>query len=380
MFSRFSTALHRSTARTVIDMNRILRGAYTPTPNVSMMDNTMNWDAYKNTIGYGTLTGIAGEHAATQEEKLHYFKVTKRNGRAILQYKRLAGDTLWFPEAGVDLLRNFDFPWTVPTKHIRQASPELIEKLRDTFDRLKQTYSGEKVQELHESWTTMIDWMDQDHPPVVSPTWAEFIEVFNLTPQRVMESMPGYIPEGGPLTRDEREVRREAMTGAAPNVELERVRQRELRGGAGMETMEVEVGVPIDEAMGVGQRKARVRVIDLTVGMMVAVITYDPITDIAGWWPAKILSLVDDDSIEVHYWGGKNSTHSGQLHQLRSCEVIDQVIETINIEMLSSVKIVLSSANRTKKATRTAILVEVANFQATEARKRDREATRVLRE
>jgi hypothetical protein len=203
MFSRFSTSLHKSTARTMLDLNRILRGSYTPVPNVSLMDHTMNWDAYKDTIGYGTLTGIAGEHAATQEEKLHYFKITKRNGRAILQYKRLAADTLWFPETGVDLLRNFDFPWEIPTKHIKRASPELITKLQDTFARLKQTYAGERVQELHESWTTMLNWMEEDHPPVVSPTWAEFIRVFNITPERVMESMPLYVREGPPLSHDE---------------------------------------------------------------------------------------------------------------------------------------------------------------------------------
>jgi hypothetical protein len=379
MFSRFSTALHRSTARTILDLNRILRGAYTPVPNVSMMDHTMNWDAYKETIGYGTLTGIAGEHAATQEEKLHYFKITKRQGRAILQYKRLAGDALWFPEAGIDLLRSFDFPWEMPTKHIKRASPELIVKLRDTFARLKATYSGEKVQELHDSWTTIIDWMEQDHPPVVSPTWAEFIRVFNITPQRVMESMPLYVPEDGPLSHDERQARRESMTGISPDVDTERIRQRELRGGAGQETMEVEVAVPINAAMGIGQRKARVRVIDVSVGMMCAVLTYDTERDIAAWWPAKILSLIDDDTVEVHYWGGNNNSHSGTLHALLPRDNIESIVMHVNLEMLSSVKIILSSSNRINKATRTAILSEVANFKAIEDRKKEQAAARALR-
>ena len=90
MFSRFANGLRQRDTRSVGDLFDIIRKSYTPVPHLEMVEDTMNFDAHKNTIGYGLLAGIQGEQDAHQEEKPHQIKVVRVEGRATLFWRALA--------------------------------------------------------------------------------------------------------------------------------------------------------------------------------------------------------------------------------------------------------------------------------------------------
>jgi hypothetical protein len=322
MFSRFSWALKHHVVRSVIDLARVLKDSYAPTPHVEMLDHVMDWDIFKGDIGYKVLAGMSGQHDAAQEEKIHAIRLKLDvNGVAKMYWKRMVDDPLWAPSDGRNVLLSYKWPTEIPTKPIKQAIPDVLLKLENTLSLLTGSYMSQGKDDMIKSWRDMLSWME--NPPVVSlsPTWIEFNRVFCVTDKLIEEGTPGYIWEDGPPTSKQRDARRQEMAGMLPESISERARQAAMREEGDAEEsgrLEVEVAQHDDALIQHNYQKRVSRTFSVVVGQMYALCTDDDFM----WWPVKVLEVVSATEIKCQYYFTNQTrlkgTHTGDL---KACTV-----------------------------------------------------------
>ena len=112
---------------------------------------------------------------------------------------------------------------------------------------------------------------------------------------------------------------REGRTGVPPveaDIAGERAAVQKGRDDAETERLnpnrEIEIARHPEDALGVRAKKQRLKHLKITKDEMIAVLVDEP----PGWCLAKILSVLPDDEIKVHYWGNGVPGHYGRLFPL----------------------------------------------------------------
>jgi hypothetical protein len=306
MFSRFSWGMKNSDCRSVTEMCKVILKSFAPTPHVELLDHTVNWDLFKDTLGLGVLAGIQGEHGASQQEKIHFIKFKKVESVVKMYWKQLTDDPLWAPEGGRDILRAFEWPFHIPTKPVKAATPELIAKLQTTMTLILDGYCPNSKEEVEDSWTTLLKWMSDPPPVGESETWEDFNTTFNITPTRCREAALDYVCPMGIQSPKDLDERRQLMAGSTPEDTAEAERQAKLRmEGDELEEqrLEIEVAQAPDLLIQTGQQRTRTRIMNIRVGEMYAVLFDDEY----GWWPGKCLDATDTENIKFHFWTSRST-------------------------------------------------------------------------
>jgi hypothetical protein len=373
MFSRFSWAMKNADCRSVEEMAKVILKSYAPTPHVEMIDHTVNWDLFKDTLGLGVLAGIQGEHGASQQEKIHFIKFKKVDGVVKMFWKCLADDPLWAPEGGRNIIRTFEWPFHIPTKPVKAATPELIAKLQSTMGLILDGYCPNSKEEVEKSWSTILQWMSD--PPEVgeSPTWEDFNTTFNITPLLCREAALNYVSPRGILSPKDVDERRQLMAGSTPEDSAEAERQLKMRAEGDEEEeqrLEVELAQAPDLLIQTGQQRSRDRVMNIRVGEFYAVLFDDD----HGWWPAKCLDAQDLENIKFHFWMSRSAAkqkekkHGGQLVPMTRRSGHPDYISYHPIEEVCKTVLVVSQSSRLDKKTVTSIMKEVQAYKETTRR------------
>jgi hypothetical protein len=372
MFSRLSMGLRQQDTRSVTDLYTIIGKSYTPNPLVQSVEDTMDFDQYKHSIGYGVLGGIQGEVDAAQEEKPHQIKVILVEGRATLYWRALAKnqrkkiiagtkaemDHAWQPAEGIDILRQFDWPDHLTTKTVAPISQDLLDKLVITQEAvLKRHELDTDIEDVKDSWIRMLEWIADPPRSANSKTWLEFQNVFNIIPSHIRKTRDPTVnlTRISKLTLTELDEERENMAGVgAPEADIAGELAATKAGAAKKNAalngdVTIEVAQHPQDAMGHGSRKKRVRELELTIkGYYIGITTTTP-----NWCCFRLLERLPEDKLKVWWFGNRTVDHRGSLWALRDRnEGTKNTIQVIKLKTVAAINIKWNAKNTLSEATR----------------------------
>jgi hypothetical protein len=337
------------------------------------MDRCIDFDQFKATMGYGPIKGIQGEICAPQEEKPHQFRFKLIEGRATMHYRLLAAPLKdgkygplpveqWQPKDGVDILKNVWWPNSVDTKDNVFASRVEQEQLAMTMERVCAFHETDKdVSTVRASWENMLEWLADTPQAAPSATWIKFCEIFNLEDHRKIthDAQPQYIHRYvSTLSLQQQENVREGKTGVPPpdaDIAGERQAVMEARSKAEDDLKsgkrEVEVAKHPQDAVGKNAYRARLKTITFEVGKLIAVLTDEqPL-----WSICKIIQILPDDMLRVHYWGNETVDHVGGIFPLKDKnDGYKYTKVNVELKMIIAVVIVLNKNKTISKSNRVA--------------------------
>jgi hypothetical protein len=256
----------------------------------------------------------------------------------------------WQPKDGVDILKKVWWPATVDTKPNTFATRLEQEQLEITMTKVCEFHESDPdVDVVRASWIDMLTWLADTPQAAPSTTWVEFCKTFNLQNHtRVThESQPVFINRHlSGLSQQQQEDLREAKTGVPPmdaDVAGERQAVMDARNKAEDDLKsgkrQVEVAKHPQDTIGRNAYRARLKSITFEVGKLIAVLT----DEVPNWSIAKILKILPNDELRVHYWGNETVDHVGTIFPLKDRnEGYKYTKVTVELKMVIAVVVVLN--------------------------------------
>ncbi|XP_078659995.1 uncharacterized protein LOC144904736 [Branchiostoma floridae x Branchiostoma belcheri] len=186
VFSQFSHRLDRKDAKTIGELEEVLRNSFHPEPKVDQL--FVMWDI-KNWL-QPCLAPIEGH------SKPHMYRFTKdRTGHVTLQYKMWSTDPIWRPTAtdpNVEILREVDGHQVTPTGQPSFVEPhfeeEDMKKLKSSIEKMKDHLNYDQMK----WWETFLQNPNEFNKPPSTPSWF----LHHLLPYQPLPPEPPTSDEG----------------------------------------------------------------------------------------------------------------------------------------------------------------------------------------